>query len=377
MPHFDGYDRTGLPERVLMLGTGMLLRSLVADAVDAANRRGSFHGGIVAVERGSHGRAEALNQAGGLFTLVERGLDQGTALERSRVIGSITRALHAERGGDRDLVLELVARPELQVIVSNSSEAGFPELPARLAPLLRHRAERLPAAPPLLVIPTELVPDNGAILQQALARLVPAGPRVHCCGSLVDRITTAEGLLTRAEPYGLWAVEGDAGLLHGSFPIDDGERVIFAPDISGYRDRKLFLLNAAHTAMAPLALAAGLRTVRDATEHPLAGRFFRRILFEELVPGSGVEEQAARRFADAVWERFRNPYLEHAWAVIAGDQAEKTRLRVLPVLTRYLEKTGKPPEALLLSLAAQGHRNHWSEPLQRDGALECMARCSA
>src|SRR5262245_10075038 len=104
-----------------MLGTGMLLRSLVADAVDAANRRGAYHGGIVAVESGSHGRAEALNRAAGRFPLVERGLEQGAPVERTRTIGSITRALRARE--DRRAVLDLVAHPALQVIVSNASEA--------------------------------------------------------------------------------------------------------------------------------------------------------------------------------------------------------------------------------------------------------------
>src|SRR5262245_55431860 len=227
----------------------MLLRSLVAAAVDAANRAGAYRGGIVAVESGSQGRAPALNRDGGLFTLVERGLEGGAAVERTTSIGSITRALRANE--DAQAILDLVARPELQVIVSNTSEAGFGELPARLAPLLRHRAERLPDGPPILVIPTELIPDNGTILQRATGQLIPLAANVHFCSSLVDRITTADGLRTIAEPYALWAIEGEPVLLRQVFPVADGDRVIFAPDIARYRDRKLYLLNAAHTAMAP------------------------------------------------------------------------------------------------------------------------------
>lgn len=330
-----------------MLGTGMLLRSLVAASIDAANRAGAYRGGIVAVASGRHGRAEALNRAGGLFTLAERGLEHGAPVERTTTIGSITRALRA--GEDHQALLDLVARPALQVIVSNSSEAGFAELPARLLPLLRHRAERLPGAPPLLVIPTELVPDNGATLARAIG---PVASDVHFCSSLVDRITTAEGLLTIAEPYALWAIEGDPALLQRVFPIADGERVIFAPDISRYRDRKLYLLNAAHTALAPLCLEVGIRTVREATGHPEIGPLFRRVLFDELVPGSGLDRAAALRFAEQVWERFRNPYLEHEWRMIATNQAEKTRLRVEPVIARYLAREGKPPEALMQCMDA-------------------------
>ena len=370
------YDRSGLPERVLMFGTGMLLRSLVAASVDSANRAGVFRGGIVALQSASstHDRADELNRASGRFSLIERGLDDGILIERGRVIGSITRAL--KLGRDQQAILELVAQPELQVIVSNTSEAGFPALAAELAPLLRHRFARLPEAPPLLIIPTELIPDNGAMLRRAVEQLVPLPPSVHFCASLVDRITTAEGLLTIAEPYALWAIEGDPDLLGDTFPIADGKRVVFAPDISYYRERKLTLLNGAHTALAPLAIAAGIRTVHEATEHPVVGRFFQRLLFEELVPGSGLDQGDAREYAAQVWERFRNPLLEHEWRVIATNQAEKLAHRVLPVVRRY-QARGRLPEGLALCLAAAGQRNHWSVRLTQEGALACMAAVPA
>lgn len=57
----DCYPRAELPERVLMFGTGMLLRALVADAIDAANRSGAFNGRIVAVQSTPRGKAAALN----------------------------------------------------------------------------------------------------------------------------------------------------------------------------------------------------------------------------------------------------------------------------------------------------------------------------
>ena len=364
------YDRTDLPERVLLLGTGMLLRSLVAAAIDAANRRGTYRGGIVALESGAHGRAEALNAAGGRFTLIERGLENGIPVDRSTTIGSIIRAVHADR--DQAALLDLVARPALQVIVSNASEAGWSELPARLFALLRHRAEQLPDGPPLLVIPTELVPDNGVALERAVRQLGPVAPNVHFAGSLVDRITTAEGLVTIAEPYAFWAIEGDPALLQQVFPIAEGERVTFARDISRYRDRKLYLLNAAHTALAPLAVAAEVRTVREATEHALLGPFFRHILFEELVPGSGLDSQEAASFAAQVWERFQNPFLEHQWQVIATNQAEKVDLRVRPVIRRYLERYGKVPEGLILSLTLAQETSDWSQPLKREVVLAAI-----
>ncbi len=147
---------------MLQFGTGMLLRALCAASVDAANRAGAFNGRIVVVQSTPQGCARAINAQDGLFTLVERGLQNGAPVQRTRLIGSIARALVADT--EWEAVREIVAQPELQVIVSNVTEAGFRReatFPARLTDVLRARFERLPDGPPLFVIPTELLPDNG------------------------------------------------------------------------------------------------------------------------------------------------------------------------------------------------------------------------
>src|SRR5437588_380588 len=197
----DGaYRRDGLPERVLQFGTGMLLRALCAASVDAANRAGAFNGRIVVVQSTPHGNARAINAQDGLFTLVERGLRDGAPIERTRLIGAVSRALVADT--EWPAVRTAVAQPELQVIVSNVTEAGFrleAGFPARLADVLYTRFERLPDGPPLFVIPTELVPDNGPRLAAMVDQLASQcearfrdwlSTHVRFCSSLVDRITT-------------------------------------------------------------------------------------------------------------------------------------------------------------------------------------------
>jgi tagaturonate reductase len=263
------------------------------------------------------------------------------------------------------------------------TEAGFrPDgaFPARLTDLLHTRFVRLPDGPPLFVIPTELMDDNGprlAAMVERLAQGVERGPqfcewlarRVRFCSSLVDRITTrpardahvalerrlgyADALLTVSEPHCLWAIEGDRAELRAAFAIDAPESVTFAPDISFYRERKLRLLNGAHTATAPLALLAGVQTVRAATEHPLLGAFLRHILFEEIVPATDLPGDAAVTFARTVIERFRNPWLDHEWRVIATNQTAKLRLRVVPSLVAFTRKRagGDAPPGLALGLA--------------------------
>src|SRR5256884_3946775 len=196
------YRRERLPERVLQFGTGMLLRALCAASVDAANSAGAFSGRVAVIQSTPQGQARAINAQDGLFTLVERGLEQGAPVERTRLVGAISRALVADT--EWPAVLDVVARPELQVIVSNVTEAGFrldASFPARLTDLLHTRFARLPDGPELFVVPTELVDDNGPRLAAMVDQLAPGrertpefrdwlGRRVRFCSSPGDRIPT-------------------------------------------------------------------------------------------------------------------------------------------------------------------------------------------
>src|SRR2546422_796414 len=169
--------------------------------------------------------------------------------------------------------------------------------------------------------------------------------RVWFCSSLVDRITTgmpaahvratleqqlgySDALLTVTEPHALWAIEADPAELRATFAIDVfPESMVIAPDIGFYRESKLRLLNGAHTATAPLALLAGVRTVREAAEHPRLGAFLRHILFEEIVPATDLPADAAVAFAGTVIDRFRNPWLDHEWRGVAAHQTAELRPR--------------------------------------------------
>ena len=366
-----------LSERVLQFGSGMLLRALCDAAIDAANRAGKNAGRVVVVQSTTEGahRADALNAQDGLFTLVERGLEGGAPVERANIIGAISRVLSADR--QWDAVRDVAARPATRVIISNVSEAGFhidAPFPARLAGALHARFTRAPDAPPVFVIPTELVPNNGPHLAEMVHELAGQPERfdrphafrdwlkakVRFCSSLVDRIVTVpsaeqhsaleaqlgyhDALLTVTEPYALWAIEADPAELRAAFPIESAT-VVVAPDITFYRERKLRLLNALHTATAPLALLAGIRTVREATAHPQLSAFMKKMVFEEIIPATDLPAAEARSFANQVLERFANPWLEHEYRVIATNQEEKFRIRVVPLIVR------RPAPGLALAAA--------------------------
>ncbi|HLZ46661.1 MAG TPA: hypothetical protein VKQ05_13385, partial [Gemmatimonadales bacterium] len=311
----------------------------------------------------------------GLYTLVERGLSGGAPLERTSLCGAIARALSADT--QWDVVRDVAARPEIQVIISNVSEARFQidaPFPLRLTDALHARFTRAPNAPIVFVIPTELVPDNGPRLGAMVDELACRSgqferphafrdwlkARVRFCSSLVDRIVTApspeqhaeleaslgyrDRLLTVTEPYALWAIECDPAELRAAFPIESAS-VVFARDISFYRERKLRLLNAVHTATAPVAILAGVRTVREALDHPMLGPFMRQLL-EEIISATEIPELEARAFADQVLERLANPWLDHEWRVIAANQEEKFRIRVAPLIA------GRQPGPALAKAAA-------------------------
>ncbi|MCU0625167.1 MAG: hypothetical protein MUF21_01595 [Gemmatimonadaceae bacterium] len=152
-------------------------------------------------------------------------------------------------------------------------------------------------------------------------------------------------------------------MLRDALPIDAAspEAVLFAPSIAGARERKLRLLNGAHTTLAPLALLLGHATVAQAMADARVAALLGRLLDDELVPTLTLVPSAdARRFASAVRDRFANPSLAHAWAVIVQNQGLKLRVRIAPALQAQLAR-GRTPLVLALGLAA-----HWAR-LRRGG----------
>jgi tagaturonate reductase len=230
------------------------------------------------------------------------------------------------------------------------------------------------------VIPTELVHDNGPRLNamvNACAARFPRGAafrawlaeRVRFCSSLVDRITTGDpepreharlgstlgyrdALLTATEPALTWAIEADPDELQAAFPIHNVPGVVVAPDIGFYRERKLRLLNGAHSAMAPLAILSGVDTVAATVDHSRLGPALRRLLFAEIAQSTSFSARESVPFAARTLERFRNPWLQHRWTVIATNQTAKFRARVVPSIVALTMRWGRAPEALALACAA-------------------------
>ncbi|MFL5562069.1 MAG: tagaturonate reductase [Gemmatimonadaceae bacterium] len=387
-----------MPERVVQFGTGAFLRGFIDFFIDEANRRGEFNGRIVAVGSTGSGRDSRINDQDGLYTLSSRGIVDGELQVEHRIIGSVSRALSAQ--SDWSAVLECARNPELRLVVSNTTEVGItlddrdsdPEaapprsFPGKLARFLFERARTFDfdAAKGVIVIPCELIEDNGDRLRDIVLtlatrwnldarfarwidesagfcntlvdRIVPGAPAADEAAALATTLGYDDAMLTTAEAYRLFAIErpansGDFAARIGFAGADPG--IIVADDIAPYRLRKVRLLNGTHTIAVSLALLARCQTVREALEHEAVGRFIRRALLDEIVPS--VEVPGAAQFARDVLDRFANPYIRHALIDITLQGTMKMRVRVVPSIIELAERTGRTPVSLAFGFAAFLH----------------------
>ncbi len=379
-----------LPERCVQFGTGALLRGFIDDFVHRANVQGAYAGRIVAVASTGSARDRALRDQDGLCTLVVEGIERGQAMRECRIISSLSRALSAP--DEWNEVLTLARAPALEFVFSNTTEVGIVadedsraddapprSFPAKLTRFLYERAQAFDydEARGLVVIPCELIEDNGTRLREivtAIARRWELGTTfiewlesaVQFCNTLVDRIVPGaprgddierlrtllgydDAMLTTCEPYRLFAIEGDERLRAKlAWAVDPG--IIIAPDIAPYRKRKVYLLNGAHTLLVSAALPMGCETVREAITQPALARYVHRLMLEEIAPTLDVE--GAAEFAEAVLDRFRNPHIRHMLVDITLQATMKMRVRVVPSIQRYAQRNGRVPQSLAFGFAA-------------------------
>jgi tagaturonate reductase len=145
---------------------------------------------------------------------------------------------------------------------------------------LLHRRWLQAARAPLSIFPCELLERNGDALRGVVCTLARewqlAAAFVHWLGghcvwanTLVDRIVSEpiEPVGAIAEPYALWAIERQPGLvLPCAHPA-----IVLTDELDHYEQLKLFLLNGGHTFLAERwlreSLAAEL-TVSEAMSDP-------------------------------------------------------------------------------------------------------------
>ncbi len=385
--------KTQRPIRVVQFGEGNFLRAFVDYMFDIANERGLFDGNIVIVKPIARGELTAFNEQDCLYTVILRGQVDGKTVEDERLITSVDSVTGPY---EEDGCLERLARIDtLQYIVSNTPEAGIAltgterlsdrpaaSFPGKLTQLLYARWQFFSGAADkgVTMLPVELIDQNGRHLKECVMTLaerwgLEAGfvrwlnESCRFCSTLVDRIVTGhpaespkleerlgyqDKLLDVGEPFALWVIQcPDPDALSRALPFKQaGLPVVFTTDLTPYRERKVRILNGAHTSSVLAAYLAGEDIVRNMMRRPLTRAFVERAVYLELLPTVPLPKDEVRAFAEAVMERFENPFIDHALLSISLNSVSKWRARVLPALKDTVKATGQLPRCLTFSLAA-------------------------
>ena len=158
--------------------------------------------------------------------------------------------------------------------------------------------------------------------------------------------------MVQAEIFHLFVIEAPKSV-EAEFPASKaGLNVLFVPDEKPYHERKVTLLNGPHTVMAPVGYLSGLNVVKECLRDDVMSKFVYMVMYKELIETLDLPKAELKKFADAVVERFNNPFVHHLLTSIMLNSFPKFKTRDLPGLKTYLERKGTLPSGLVLGLAA-------------------------
>ena len=389
---YQGFVQKEGAEKVLQFGEGNFLRAFVDYFFDIANEKAGYQGKVVLLQPISFGLSDMINAQEGLYTLYLRGSEKGQKVDEKRVISSCSRCLNPY--ADWDKVLEIAVSDSLEIIVSNTTEAGivhdneskFDQVPPTSFPakLTRLLYERYKAGKPgIIMLSCELIDNNGKELLKCVNQYIAdwgleegfakwINEENIFCSTLVDRIVPGrirdpkevealeqingyhDNLIDVGECFGVWVIEGPKEL-EDRLPFKKaGVNVSVVPDVTPYKHRKVRILNGAHTGFTLGAYLAGFDIVRDCMNNDAIRGFMNKLLDEEVIPTlvHELDEKDLKEFAASVQDRFNNPFVNHELMSISLNSTSKWKARNMPSFLEYIEEKGQLPAALTMSLAA-------------------------
>ena len=393
--NYDGYLLENAPEKVLQFGEGNFLRAFVDYFFDNLNEKTGFNGKITVVQplpkHSPTSVPEWLNEQEGLYTLYLRGFEGGQKVNAKRVISCVSRCLNAYE--DYEAVMACADNPELRYITSNTTEAGIvydsscqftdkpaSSFPGKLTQLLYRRFQKFGSekGKGFVILACELIDDNGKELEKCCihhAKQWNLGEDFIAwlqeenvfCSTLVDRIVTgyprseaaaineANGyedmVLDTGEVFGFWVIEGPEWLNEELPFAKAGLPVIITDNHKPYKQRKVRILNGAHTSMVLGAYLAGQDIVRDCMADDVICGFMNKAIYDEIIPTLTLPKDELESFAFSVTERFKNPFIDHALLSISLNSTSKWKARVLPSVKDYIKNTKSLPKCLTTSFA--------------------------
>ena len=387
---YDGYVLENGTEKILQFGEGNFLRAFVDDFIDLANERVGYNGKAVLVQPIAQGLTDLINLQEGLYTLYLRGSENGRKVDEKRVISCVSRCINPY--GEWDKVLEAARSAELEIVVSNTTEAGIVHdtesrfeqeppvsFPAKLTRVLYERWQA--GQKGLIILSCELIDNNGKELKRCVNQYIEdwkledsfrrwVNEENIFCSTLVDRIVPGrirdaeevkrlaeengydDPLTDVGEVFGIWVIEGPEGLEERLPFKQAGVPVIVVPDVTPYKKRKVRILNGAHTGFVLGAYLAGFDIVRECMEDDTVRSFMNRMLYDEVIPTLPLDRKDLEDFASAVQDRFNNPFVNHELMSISLNSTSKWRARNMPSFLEYIAEKKELPPCLTASLAA-------------------------
>ncbi|MCT9627183.1 mannitol dehydrogenase family protein [Pseudarthrobacter equi] len=390
------------PVRIVHLGLGAFHRSHQAWYTQQAGDAGDW--GIAAFTGRRPDAALALAEQDGLYTVVERA-DAGDSFS---VVGSIVEAVD---GADVKRLVELVASPAIAVVTLTITEAAYrigtdgqldrtaSDVAADLSLLgslqgepatplgrlvLGLAARRAAGAGPLAVVCCDNLSNNGTVAHNAVTGLAAAwdadlaewiDDTISFVSTSVDRITPRttdadvraveaacgyrDNSPVVAEPFSNWVLSGE---FPAGRPRWEDAGAVFVTDIEPYENRKLWLLNGAHSLLAYGGQLRGHSTVAEALADPECLQAVEAFWdeAEANLPG-GLQIPAYRA---ALLARFSNARIAHNLGQIAMDGSTKLRMRAIPVLQAERAAGRSGAAAALMIAAWMDHSSTAAQPLQ-------------
>ena len=389
---YDGYILKDAPVKVLQFGEGNFLRAFVDYWFDMSNEKAGWNGKVALVQPIAQGLTQLINEQEGLYTLYLRGSENGEKINRKRVISVVDACYNPYDEADWAKIIEIAKSDDLEYVASNTTEAGIvydPEssfdqvpptsFPAKLTVLLYERFKA--GKKGVVILSCELIDNNGKELQKVCNQHIDdwnlgedfrewMNNECLFCSTLVDRIVPGrirdpkeveeltkehgydDPLLDVGEVFGVWYIEGPEWL-EEKLPFKaSGLNVHVVPEVAPYKKRKVRILNGAHTGFVLGAYLAGQDIVRDCMHNDTIRGFMNKMLYDEVIPCLPLDKADCENFAAAVTDRFNNPFVDHLLMSITLNSTSKWKARNMPSFLEYIEKFGKLPEALTMSLAA-------------------------
>ena len=372
-------------EKIIQFGEGGFLRGFVDYFFQKLNDKGLFEGSVVVVQPIKTGMCDMLTAQNCEYNLFLRGVDNGKVVDEHTYIDVISRCINPYK--DYEEYLSLAKNPDSRFIVSNTTEAGIVyeddnklsdapanSFPAKLTALLYERFKA--GLPGFIILSCELIDHNGEELLKCCKKHALKWElggdfglwlerENSFCSTLVDRIVTgfprdehkaleerigqSDNMMDTAEIFHLWVIQGNH---EDELPLQKaGFNVVWTDNVDPYKKRKVRILNGAHTSMVLAARLYGLETVGECMKDEMVSSLLRKSVFEEIIPTIGDTEDN-RKFGEAVFERFANPFIKHQLLSIALNSVSKFRARVLPTILEYKAKNGQYPKILSFSFAA-------------------------